>query len=73
FATLGALLGVSFDAARRRIRLERPTLPCWIDTLRLSNLRLGAAAVDLLLERRAEDVALHVLRRDGDIEVTLTM
>ncbi|HYM03772.1 MAG TPA: amylo-alpha-1,6-glucosidase, partial [Stellaceae bacterium] len=47
FATLGALLGVSFDAARRRIRLERPTLPCWIDTLRLSNLRLGAAAVDL--------------------------
>ncbi|MGO8915930.1 MAG: glycogen debranching N-terminal domain-containing protein [Stellaceae bacterium] len=72
FAMLGALLGVSFDRSARRISLLRPTLPPWLDTLRLSNLRLGDAAVDLLLERREEDVALHVTRRDGEVEILLT-
>jgi glycogen debranching enzyme len=72
FAMLGALLGISFDPPRRQVRLERPTLPPWLDTLKLTNLRLGGAAVDLLLERRGEEVAPHVVRRNGDIEVVLT-
>ena len=72
FAMLGALLGISFEPATRRICLLRPTLPRWLDTLKLSNLRLGDAAVDLLLERRGEEVALHVVGRTGDVEVLLT-
>ena len=71
-AMLGALLGVSFDRGAARISFLRPTLPPWLDTLRLSNLQLGGGAVDLLLERREEDVALHVLRREGAIEIVLT-
>jgi hypothetical protein len=47
-------------------------LPAWIDTLALSNLRLGSAAVDLLLQRRGDEVAVHVDRCDGEIEVVLT-
>jgi glycogen debranching enzyme len=72
FAVLGALLGISFDAQRPRISLLRPTLPPWLDTLHVSNLRLGAASVDLVLERRDDDVALHVPRRQGDVEIVLT-
>ncbi len=72
YAMLGALLGISFDPPRRRISFLRPTLPPWLDTLRLSNLRLGAASVDLLLERRGEDVALHVPHREGEIEIEIT-
>ena len=73
FAMLGALLGISFDPAGRRVRLERPTLPPWLDRLKLSNLRLGDASLDLLLERRGEEVALHVVRRAGEIDVMLTL
>ena len=73
FALLGATLGISFDAPGRRIRFERPMLPPWLDTLLISNLRLGDATVDLALERRGDDLALHVLRRDGELEVTLTL
>jgi len=41
-------------------------------TLKLTNLRLGSAAVDVLLERRGDGVALHKLRREGEIEIALT-
>jgi glycogen debranching enzyme len=73
FAMLGATLGVSFDPPARRIRFERPMLPTWLDTLHIRNLRLNDASVDLALERRGDDLAMHVLRRDGDVDVTLTL
>jgi glycogen debranching enzyme len=71
-AMLGALLGISFDPAQRRVRFAQPALPARVDTLELSNLRLGAAAVDLLLERHGNDVVAHVVRREGEIEVLMT-
>jgi len=42
-----------------------------MDDCRISNLRLGDAEVDIQLERRDEDVALHVLRRTGTVEVVI--
>jgi glycogen debranching enzyme len=69
---LGALLGLSFEPERHRIRFTRPLLPSWMDKCALSNLRLGAGAVDVLLERRAEEVVLHVVRREGEIDIAVT-
>jgi glycogen debranching enzyme len=71
-AMLGALLGISFEPAARRICLERPMLPPWLDTLKVNNLRLGDGSVDLLLERRGEEVAAHVVSRRGVVEIVLT-
>ena len=71
FGLLGALLGLSFDPAAKQIKLTRPVLPGWMDDCRISNLRLGDAEVDIQLERRDEDVALHVLRRTGTVEVVI--
>ncbi|MDB5363313.1 MAG: amylo-alpha,6-glucosidase [Rhodospirillales bacterium] len=71
FGLMGALLGLSFDPAARQIRLTRPVLPGWMDECRISNLRLGDAEVDIKLERRDRDVALHVLRRAGAVEVVI--
>ena len=47
-------------------------LPLGVDTLRVSNLRLGDASVDLLLRRAVKDVEVTVLRREGPIEIVLT-
>ncbi|HLZ65726.1 MAG TPA: glycogen debranching N-terminal domain-containing protein [Aliidongia sp.] len=71
FGLLGALLGISFDPGARQIRLTRPVLPGWMDDCRISNLRLGDAEVDLQLERHDDDVALHVIRRSGAVEVVI--
>jgi glycogen debranching enzyme len=72
FGLLGAALGVSFDAEARRIQFDRPMLPPWLPELTLSNLRLGGATVDLHLRRSAEDVVLHLARREGQVEVLQT-
>ena len=71
FGLLGALLGLSFDPGAKQIKLTRPVLPGWMEDCRISNLRLGDAQVDIQLERRDTDVALHVLRRSGDVEVVI--
>ncbi len=72
FAILGAALGISFDPPRRRICFTSPALPSWLDTIRLSNLRLGEGSADLLLLRTDDGVAVHVERRDGPLEILLT-
>jgi glycogen debranching enzyme len=72
FALIGASLGISFDPLARQIRLQRPVLPSWLDELRLTNLRLGEASVDLLLRRSGEDVACHLLRREATVEIVVT-
>jgi len=72
FAVLGAALGISFAPARRQIRFSAPQLPSSVGELRLSNLRLGEASVDLLLRRNAEGVEVTVLRREGSLEIVLT-
>ena len=72
FAMLGALLGIGFDPAACRISFVQPMLPPWLDTVTLSNLRLGTASVDVALERRGEGVGFDVVGRRGDIEVAVT-
>jgi hypothetical protein len=53
----------------RRIVLERAVLPEAVEWLRIENLSIGDASVDLLLTRHAYDVGVNVLRRTGQLEV----
>jgi glycogen debranching enzyme len=71
FAMLGALLGISFDPAARRVAFIQPALPPWLDTLKLSNLQLGTGSLDVVLERRGERIGFEVVARRGDIELTV--
>jgi glycogen debranching enzyme len=72
FAVLGAALGISFAPKERQIRFTRPTLPAWLSEVRLANLRLGEASVDLLVRRSGNDVVVSVVQRDGPVEIVLT-
>jgi len=73
YAALGAMLGVSFRPESNVIRFQRPFLPSWLDELRIENLRLGSASVDVRLRRHEADggVSLNVLRRSGQVEVAV--
>lgn len=64
-----ACLGLRIDAGDRRVSFNRAVLPESIDWLRVINLRVGGATLDLLLTRHAHDVGVTVLRREGDVEV----
>ena len=69
---LQACLGAHVDAAARRVSFARAMLPEDVDWIRLMNLRIADASIDLLLTRHPHDVGITVLRRDGDVEVVAT-
>ena len=69
FLMLAASLGIHIDAPARRISFSRGRLPESIDWIRLTDLRVGDATVDLQLERHPHDLGATIIRRDGDVEI----
>lgn len=64
-----ACLGLTIDGTAARISFQRPQLPKSLHELRIHNLEVAGASVDLLLVRYDHDVGVDVLRRDGDVEI----
>ena len=73
FLLFQASLGLTIDGVRRRISFIRPSLPDFLSEVKILNLRVANAEVDLLLTRHANDVGVKVLRRQGDVEIMVLM
>ncbi|MGX6566022.1 amylo-alpha-1,6-glucosidase [Cupriavidus necator] len=73
FYLLQACLGLSFDARARRIRFDHPLLPPFLDRVEICRLRVAEAVIDLAFERHAHDVGVNVLRKQGDLEVSVLL
>jgi glycogen debranching enzyme len=69
FLMLAASLGIHVDAPARRISFSRGRLPESIDWIRLTELKVGDATVDLQLERHPHDLGVTIIRREGDVEI----
>jgi glycogen debranching enzyme len=64
-----ACLGLRVDALAQRVSCTHAVLPEEIEWLRILNLAVGSASVDLLLTRHSHDVGVTVLRREGAVEI----
>jgi glycogen debranching enzyme len=73
FTLLEAALGLEFDAQRGEIRLRNPRLPAFLNEVILRELQLGPSSVDLRVRRHNDDVSLEVLRRRGQIQVSIVL
>jgi glycogen debranching enzyme len=73
YLLLGACLGIAVRARDRQISFSKPTLPPSLHEVRVENLRLADAEVDLLIQRSKEGVALEVLRKQGEVEIVETV
>jgi len=71
FMMLQACLGLSIDCLRRRIVLDRPYLPQGIPQLRVGPLSIGDGSVKLHMERGAYTVQVHLVDKQGEVEVVL--
>jgi glycogen debranching enzyme len=71
FLLLQSCLGLQISATWRQISLHHPILPEFLREVCIRNLSVGPASVDLLLRRHKSDVALDVLRKDGEAEILL--
>jgi glycogen debranching enzyme len=68
---LKATLGLRVDANRNQLIFDHPSMPPFLDTIALRNVRVGAHAISLELHRYPENVAVNVLSRSGDVEVVV--
>jgi glycogen debranching enzyme len=71
FLFLETMLGLRAHADRRELELHHPNLPDWLGKVTLTNLRVGEASVDLLFHRWRGTTSAEVLRKVGDIAVTI--
>jgi glycogen debranching enzyme len=71
FSLLESMLGMTFDADKREIRLVKPVLPASAGEIALRNLALKGASADIILRNAGGTVTLEVLRTRGDISVWL--
>ncbi len=67
YQMIKSVLGLEVDGVRRRVIFRQPRLPESLDWLRLTNLTVGGAELDLLCERRGSDVGISVLRKVGEV------
>ena len=69
FGLLQACLGLQVNGMRRRVTFDCPSLPAFLQEVRLERLRVGEAEVDIIVQRYAGSVGVEVARRDGKVEV----
>jgi glycogen debranching enzyme len=71
FLMLRACMGLEVLAARGEVLFQTPVLPRCLDHVEINNLRVGAAIVDLAVERTGHEVRVHTLRRDPNVRVVV--
>ena len=69
FLMLNSCLGINVVPGEPAILLSQPWLPRALNELRIDNLQVGQASVDLVFRRRREHIDTEVKGRRGDIEV----
>jgi glycogen debranching enzyme len=68
---LQTCLGLEVDALRARVVLTRPRLPAGLKEIRICDLEVAGGALDFAVAQDGDDVAVKVLRRDGEAQVVV--
>jgi glycogen debranching enzyme len=69
YLLLRACLGMSLRAPERQLCFSHPLLPEGLEEVKIENLRLVDASVDLLVHSYKEGAAVEILREQGPIEI----
>lgn len=67
---LQTFLGITADAGHQRVTLD-PALPSWLQEVRVSNLRIGDATLDLLFMLHDNYSTVQVLQKNGPLDVLI--
>jgi glycogen debranching enzyme len=71
FMMIQALLGLTINAKARHIHFEKPYLPDSVEVLKISNLMIDGASIDLIVQNYRDDVSVQVTNRHTGIKVTV--
>jgi glycogen debranching enzyme len=73
FLVLQACLGLRVSGREKRIIFHQPILPEFLKEVRIGNLRVGEASVELLLQRHGQSVGINLIDKKGDVEVVVSV
>ncbi|MFQ5724284.1 MAG: hypothetical protein ACE5G6_07295, partial [Terriglobia bacterium] len=71
FLLLQACLGLSVRGTPPQLCFHSPLLPEFLQEIRIKNLRVNHARVDLLLQRHPQDVGINVTHKEGNVEIVV--
>src|SRR5215470_1872038 len=71
FMLLKSCLGLFLDSEKREILFHKPKLPKSANWLRIEGLALADSKADLLLRRRRERIDVEIVKKIGDLNVTV--
>lgn len=69
YLLLESCLGLVIKASENKIYFHYPVMPVFLEEIRITHLSIGRATLDLAIRRNEGDVSIHVLKREGYIEV----
>jgi len=69
FMLLQASLGLAIDGVTSQVRFGSPMLPPFLDEIRVRNLRVGNASLDLVVDRSFRGIGVE--RREGDADIVI--
>jgi hypothetical protein len=61
-----AILGIAVKGFERKLVIDSPAMPVWLDWLKIENLKVGDGAVSLVVQRAAEGPSIGIIERTGD-------
>jgi glycogen debranching enzyme len=69
FMILQAMLGIRVMALERRLVIDSPVMPSWLEWLRIDDLSVGAAKVSFMVRRTPNGAAVEVTEKRGQVMV----
>jgi glycogen debranching enzyme len=72
FMIIQAFLGIEIDAFENVIRFHKPTLPDFIDTLIIRNLKFKKNNLDIQFIKTVNNVSIGILNKDTSVKIEIT-
>jgi len=69
FPIVQAMLGIEVRGFDRKVVIQWPVMPEWLDWLKIENLRVADAAVSIIARRDRSETAIEVLDKRGNVTV----
>ncbi len=69
FMIVQAMLGLEVRGFDRKLVIDSPVMPDWLDWLKIENLRIGDGAISLIARRAPEGTSIGIIERRGDVRV----
>jgi glycogen debranching enzyme len=69
FMIIQAMLGIKTAGFHRKLLIDSPVMPDWLDWLKIENLKVGDGAVSLLVRRAPEGASIGIIETRGDVTV----